>query len=1049
MTEAAAAPEPAPTGPEADVGSADPASTLRVAALLTLKRRKPADGPLQHPTPDDSSAQLDYGQDDNKQPATDVQMRTEGQHREEGEISDSEDPALKALATIKAESPPGGARVAPLLPVGEVYLDADHVRPGLSMNQEQYDTAKDIVLDLLGWGVPPHYLVDCNLSREIVYYVFSELNLRLPHNLDVTGLVQYTPAVVAKHSRPLSAMSSSSLVAKPAAALADSPTLHDIERQRRQELLARKAVQASRKIGKPSSDASPDASLSESYAPDQDVEMPPVIATEAVDDFLKSIGEKQSRLPEVDVKAQPVDDTMDVDDPPAQAFTVNGEGLTTDEPRPTGSPARSNAASLAGDINHTVDEHTPPQRTSRRGAKRPTAADFVDFDMGSRNGHPGPVPPLKRKSASFASVSGQRKLVIDLSDSEGGDDYPMQDAASVATPPSGAGNLVERKEEEIRKMRELIAQREKSRLQKAKSTRATPVESAREEASIIDSNANDSEPRSATVTPPLLESEGSVSGNGVQDSTSLEDPTSNAEDKQEPAAVDVESASSSSAQVRPANPIADDDPKPPKTRRNNSSLSSSSSIPASIPSLSSASPPSTAVPLPSLKPLKLAAASRRWDPTKTICKFESAGGVCRDADCPDLHLGQSASVELTDAEIAQYLSQHYNVTAAHLEAALGGVTRDGGELEARAEKALSLLRGKEGRGKGNLSLRKGARLRYPPLSAPTRSPPPLPPTMRKRQRTHDELPAEPVDDGNNFIADDVESGDDDDEDKPKGGQKQGRRKIKIEFIQDKSRRHITFSKRKAGAWSLPNARVSADMPCPGIMKKAYELSTLTGTQVLLLVVSETGLVYTFTTAKLQPLVTQPEGKNLIQACLNAPHGTLPSTQPVGQNIGRNSGPMGGPGGPPVASNMPGGLSISGGATGANSKDDDDANDDDEPAPAPAPASTGRTATSPHTTAPPPLSIPNASPTSPQQAHAPSATSPAQYSAGGSYHHQQHDGQMQYPSYSPGSYSYPQGTAAPSQPGAAGQQLGGLAAAAAQQHALPYATNTRRPHMPTP
>ncbi|KAF9346203.1 transcription factor of the MADS box, partial [Mortierella sp. AD094] len=51
---------------------------------------------------------------------------------------------------------------------------------------------------------------------------------------------------------------------------------------------------------------------------------------------------------------------------------------------------------------------------------------------------------------------------------------------------------------------------------------------------------------------------------------------------------------------------------------------------------------------------------------------------------------------------------------------------------------------------------------------------------------------------------------------------------------------------------------------------AYELSTLTGTQVLLLVVSETGLVYTFTTPKLQPLVTKAEGKNLIQACLHAP-----------------------------------------------------------------------------------------------------------------------------------------------------------------------------------
>ena len=48
------------------------------------------------------------------------------------------------------------------------------------------------------------------------------------------------------------------------------------------------------------------------------------------------------------------------------------------------------------------------------------------------------------------------------------------------------------------------------------------------------------------------------------------------------------------------------------------------------------------------------------------------------------------------------------------------------------------------------------------------------------------------------------------------------------------------------------------------------MSTLTGTQVLLLVVSETGLVYTFTTPKLQPLVTKSEGKNLIQACLHAP-----------------------------------------------------------------------------------------------------------------------------------------------------------------------------------
>ena len=50
----------------------------------------------------------------------------------------------------------------------------------------------------------------------------------------------------------------------------------------------------------------------------------------------------------------------------------------------------------------------------------------------------------------------------------------------------------------------------------------------------------------------------------------------------------------------------------------------------------------------------------------------------------------------------------------------------------------------------------------------------------------------------------------------------------------------------------------------------YELSTLTGTQNLLLAVSESGLVYSFTTSKLRPIVTQSEGKNLIQSLLAAP-----------------------------------------------------------------------------------------------------------------------------------------------------------------------------------
>ncbi|KAI5190117.1 hypothetical protein NECID01_0810 [Nematocida sp. AWRm77] len=85
----------------------------------------------------------------------------------------------------------------------------------------------------------------------------------------------------------------------------------------------------------------------------------------------------------------------------------------------------------------------------------------------------------------------------------------------------------------------------------------------------------------------------------------------------------------------------------------------------------------------------------------------------------------------------------------------------------------------------------------------------------------------------------------------------GRKKIKMEFIKDKSRRGVTFSKRKKG-----------------IMKKAYELNVLTKCEILLVVASETGHVYTFATPKLQPIIKQHE--NLIQHYLN----TLPGVVDV-------------------------------------------------------------------------------------------------------------------------------------------------------------------------
>lgn len=62
----------------------------------------------------------------------------------------------------------------------------------------------------------------------------------------------------------------------------------------------------------------------------------------------------------------------------------------------------------------------------------------------------------------------------------------------------------------------------------------------------------------------------------------------------------------------------------------------------------------------------------------------------------------------------------------------------------------------------------------------------------------------------------------------------GRRKIEIAYLTDKSKRHITFSKRKNG-----------------LMKKAKELSLLTGSELMLVLCSETGHMHTFATRAFQ------------------------------------------------------------------------------------------------------------------------------------------------------------------------------------------------------
>ncbi|KAK4049937.1 transcription factor of the MADS box [Microbotryomycetes sp. JL201] len=121
----------------------------------------------------------------------------------------------------------------------------------------------------------------------------------------------------------------------------------------------------------------------------------------------------------------------------------------------------------------------------------------------------------------------------------------------------------------------------------------------------------------------------------------------------------------------------------------------------------------------------------------------------------------------------------------------------------------------------------------------------------------DEL--DPTGMGQDAFGDDDDDDDDDELEQPAPKKKYsnkrnatstGRRKIAISYIDDKAKRHVSFTKRKAG-----------------LMKKAYELSTLTGTNCLVLVVSETGLVYTYATPGLRPIIAHEDGKDVIARTL--------------------------------------------------------------------------------------------------------------------------------------------------------------------------------------
>lgn len=385
------------------------------------------------------------------------------------------------------------------------------------MTLPQYNEAKLLTLDLLGWGVHPEYLLDYGLSHETAYYVFSELNLRRPSNLDITDIPPYIPPLSSQppasatlpsdldssqtnpaitmpppvttkrlsvsHSLPAKpgVVSGALVTLSPTTSLSPSlgvnstqstPNLHDMEAQRRQELLARKAVYASRKLrGFPappeSADTNPtnDPPNPSSYFSTVETLAITPVATELVDDFLNSIEASVPVVPtheavvnsgvelSIDRRASSSSsksDAMDVDErevtPVSQSHQLDNTKaskatlLVADSLVGTLSPSTDLASSRGSESGSFVQASSATSSTTtngtvtRKGTKRPVAADFVDYEPSAHhgrpsssshsNGHaPNALPYMRRKlvhhsSAPFANLMTTRRCVIDLSDSE-------------------------------------------------------------------------------------------------------------------------------------------------------------------------------------------------------------------------------------------------------------------------------------------------------------------------------------------------------------------------------------------------------------------------------------------------------------------------------------------------------------------------------------------------------------------------------------------------------------------------------------------------------
>lgn len=377
--------------------------------------------------------------------------------------------------------------------------------------------AKVVILDILGWGVPAQYLLDCGISELAIVVCLSELKLRIPKDLEFlidqaehqvrTIEQQKSTATTTRPSTPLSAHATP-FVPSPAYSPASSVDLNDIEQQRKRELLARRAVLQSMKKAKEALHADPPSDDSAMISVTDALPTPPIQDGE-VDAFLAGL------LPageDISMENGQANEAMEVEEALAAVEPDDDEAHSLSQPSPhITPPAHQTLSVLTSSIvppsrdtaspDGSADSHTYPTRflltaNQRRNGKRPVAAEYMPQDNASAStSRVGPTRSYTMESngngngmvrrKTFGPTTQQR-LVIEISDDDEAESHhgdEMEEDGVVdrsnahsshsSTPPAVTpivqvstsaeeqkAKLLEKKQREIELMREKIRRME-------------------------------------------------------------------------------------------------------------------------------------------------------------------------------------------------------------------------------------------------------------------------------------------------------------------------------------------------------------------------------------------------------------------------------------------------------------------------------------------------------------------------------------------------------------------------------------------------------------